>query len=55
MIHGRYSDNGYPANRVVVDILRLKDGIMVEHWDVIQGEARSSISGWPMFDEHFPV
>jgi predicted SnoaL-like aldol condensation-catalyzing enzyme len=55
MIHGRYSDNGYPANWVVVDILRLEDGVMVEHWDVIQDEAKSSASGRPMFGEHFPI
>jgi len=55
MIHGRYSDNGYPANWVVVDILRLEDGILVEHWDVIQNEAKSSASGRPMFGEHFPT
>jgi predicted SnoaL-like aldol condensation-catalyzing enzyme len=55
MIHGRYSDNGYPTNWVVVDILRLENGIMVEHWDVIQDEAKSSASGRPMFGEHFPV
>jgi predicted SnoaL-like aldol condensation-catalyzing enzyme len=55
MIHGRYSDNGYPANWVVVDILRLQDGILVEHWDVIQDEAKSSASGRPMFGKLFPV
>jgi predicted SnoaL-like aldol condensation-catalyzing enzyme len=55
MIHGRYSDNGYPANWVVVDILRLEDGILVEHWDVIQDEAKTSASGRPMFGEHFPA
>jgi len=55
MVHGRYSDNGYPANWVVVDILRLEDGLMVEHWDVIQDEAKSSASGRPMFGEHFPI
>jgi predicted SnoaL-like aldol condensation-catalyzing enzyme len=55
MIHGRYSDNGYPATWVVVDVLRLEDGVLVEHWDVIQDEARGSVSGHPMFGEHFPV
>jgi predicted SnoaL-like aldol condensation-catalyzing enzyme len=55
MVHGRYSGNGYPANWVVVDILRLEDGILVEHWDVIQDEAKTSASGRPMFGEHFPA
>jgi hypothetical protein len=55
MIHGRYSDNSYPANWVVVDILRLEDGILVEHWDVIQDEAKTSASGRPLFGKHFPA
>jgi predicted SnoaL-like aldol condensation-catalyzing enzyme len=49
MVHGRYSDNGFPVPWIVVDILRLKDGVMVEHWDVIQDEAKHSASGHPMF------
>ena len=34
---------------------RWKDGILVEHWDVIQDEAtrESSKSGLPMFGEEF--
>jgi len=34
----------------------LKDGILVEHWDVIQDEApeQQSKSGNPMFGESFP-
>jgi predicted SnoaL-like aldol condensation-catalyzing enzyme len=55
MIHARYSENGYPANWVVVDILRLEEGAMVEHWNVIQDEAKSSASGHPMFGERFPT
>lgn len=51
MVHGRYSDNGFPVPWIVADILRLKDGVMVEHWDVIQDEARHSASGYPMFGE----
>jgi predicted SnoaL-like aldol condensation-catalyzing enzyme len=49
MVHGRYSDNGFPIPWIVVDILRMKDGVMVEHWDVIQDEAKTSSSGYPMF------
>ena len=56
MFHGRYSGIGLPANWVVVDIIRMKDGILVEHWDVIQDEAtrEQSKSGSPMFGETFP-
>lgn len=56
MLHGRFSGLGRPANWIVVDILRLEDGVMVEHWDVIQDEAtrESSLGGHPMFGDHFP-
>ena len=56
LFHGRYSGMGLPANWVVVDIVRIKDGVLVEHWDVIQDEAtrESSKSGMPMFGDKFP-
>jgi predicted SnoaL-like aldol condensation-catalyzing enzyme len=36
--------------------LRIRDGILVEHWDVIQNEATEdqSKSGAPMFGKTFP-
>jgi predicted SnoaL-like aldol condensation-catalyzing enzyme len=54
--HGRYSGLGFPANWIVTDIIRMKDGILVEHWDVIQDEAtkEQSKSGHPMFGDSFP-
>jgi predicted SnoaL-like aldol condensation-catalyzing enzyme len=39
MVHGRYSGFGQPVNWIIVDILRIEDGMLVEHWDVIQDEA----------------
>jgi predicted SnoaL-like aldol condensation-catalyzing enzyme len=56
MLHGRFSDVGQPANWIVADIIRVKDGVLVEHWDVIQDEAtrESSKSGLPMFGNTFP-
>jgi predicted SnoaL-like aldol condensation-catalyzing enzyme len=39
MVHGRFSDFGLPVNWIAADILRIKDGILIEHWDVIQDEA----------------
>ena len=56
VVHGRYSGIGLPANWVVVDIIRLQDGLFVEHWDVIQDEAtrEQSKSGSPMFGDTFP-
>jgi predicted SnoaL-like aldol condensation-catalyzing enzyme len=57
MLHGRYSGLGPGVpNWVVVDIVRLEDGILAEHWDVIQDEAteKQSKSGHPMFGDRFP-
>ena len=55
IVHGRFS--GFqPVNWITADILRIKDGILVEHWDVIQDEATKaeSKSGLPMFGSDFP-
>lgn len=56
MVHGRFSDFGLPVNWIAADILRIKDGILIEHWDVIQDEATQdqSKSGAPMFGDKFP-
>jgi predicted SnoaL-like aldol condensation-catalyzing enzyme len=55
IVHGRFSNVGLPVNWIAADILRIKDGILVEHWDVIQDEAtrQESKSGLPMFGETF--
>ena len=55
IVHGRFSDFGLPVNWIAADIVRIKDGVLVEHWDVIQDEAtrESSKSGLPMFGETF--
>ncbi len=57
MVHGRFSGFGQPVNWIAADILRIKDGILAEHWDVIQDEAteQQSKSGLPMFGEKFPA
>ena len=57
IVHGRFSGFGTPANWIAADILRVQDGILVEHWDVIQDEAtrEQSKSGRPMFGDSFPV
>jgi predicted SnoaL-like aldol condensation-catalyzing enzyme len=33
ILHGRFSDVGQPANWIVADIVRIKDGVLAEHWD----------------------
>jgi predicted SnoaL-like aldol condensation-catalyzing enzyme len=56
MLHGRFSGIGGPVNWIVVDILRIENGLLAEHWDVIQDEAtrQTSKSGMPMFGNKFP-
>ena len=56
IVHGRYSGMGLPTNWIVTDIIRMKNGKLVEHWDVIQDEAtqEQSKSGNPMFGDAFP-
>ena len=56
VVHGRYSNTGLPANWIVADIIRIEDGFLVEHWDVIQDEAsrETSKSGLSMFGSKFP-
>jgi predicted SnoaL-like aldol condensation-catalyzing enzyme len=55
IVHGRFSGIGQPVNWIAADILRIENGILVEHWDVIQDEAtrESSKSGLPMFGVKF--
>jgi predicted SnoaL-like aldol condensation-catalyzing enzyme len=53
--HGRFSGNGRPAAWIAADIVRLEDGLLAEHWDVLQDEATKaeSVSGLPMFGDIF--
>ena len=56
IVHGRFSGFGAPANWIAADILRIENGLFVEHWDVIQDEVTEaeSKSGAPMFGKTFP-
>ena len=57
MLHGRYSGLGEgKPNWIVADIVRMENGLLAEHWDVIQDEVtkEASISGLPMFGIVFP-
>ena len=55
ILHGRFSNIGLPVNWIAADVVRLKDGILVEHWDVIQDEAteQQSKSGRPVSATRF--
>jgi predicted SnoaL-like aldol condensation-catalyzing enzyme len=53
--HGRFSNLGLPVNWIAADVVRLEDGMLAEHWDVIEDEATraQSKSGNPMFGSSF--
>jgi predicted SnoaL-like aldol condensation-catalyzing enzyme len=56
IIHGRFSGMGRPRNWIAADVVRVADGVLAEHWDVLQDEATKaeSRSGLPMFGTTFP-
>jgi len=55
--HGRFSGIGRPVAWVAADIVRMENGRLAEHWDVLQDEATKaeSKSGLPMFGDRFTV
>jgi len=55
IVHGRFSGNGRPVAWVAADIVRIENGRLVEHWDVLQDEATKaeSKSGLSMFGDRF--
>jgi len=55
IVHGRFSGHGRPRSWIAADILRVVDGTLAEHWDVLQDEATKgeSRSGLPMFGNEF--
>jgi len=56
IVHGRFSGHGRPRSWIAADIVRVADGVLAEHWDVLQDEAAEaeSQSGLPMFGTRFP-
>ncbi|BCG03314.1 hypothetical protein PPGU19_078820 (plasmid) [Paraburkholderia sp. PGU19] len=56
IVHGRFSGHGRPVAWIAADILRIENGVLAEHWDVLQDEATQSESksGLPMFGTRFP-
>jgi hypothetical protein len=57
VLHGRFSGHGQPWPMIVVNILRIENGRLAEHWDVVQDEATAaeSKSGLPMIGDRFLV
>ena len=56
IVHGRFTNTGRPKNWIAADVVRVADGLLAEHWDVLQDEATEaeSQSGLPMFGTEFP-
>ena len=57
LLHGRFTGNGRPRAWIAADIVRVVNGVLAEHWDVLQDEAtqEESKSGLPMFGDRFPA
>jgi hypothetical protein len=55
IVHGRFSGNDQPRAWIAADVCRIANGVLAEHWDVLQDEATKaeSKSGLPMFGQHF--
>jgi predicted SnoaL-like aldol condensation-catalyzing enzyme len=55
--YGRFTGNGRPVAWIAADVVRIEDGRLTEHWDVLQDEATEaeSKSGRPMFGDRFPA
>jgi predicted SnoaL-like aldol condensation-catalyzing enzyme len=56
MLHGRFNGCSLGRALIAADIVRLEDGRLAEHWDVLQDEAtqEESKSALPMFGTTFP-
>src|SRR5258707_6275211 len=56
ILHGRFSGFGAPVNWIAAYVVRIKEGLLVEHWDVIEDEVteEQSQSKAPMFGTSFP-
>jgi predicted SnoaL-like aldol condensation-catalyzing enzyme len=55
MLYGRFSGVN-PEAMVTVNVVRVQDGRLAEHWDVWEKAATraESASGMPMFGDAFP-
>lgn len=55
IVHGRFSGHGRPRSWIAADIVRVADGVLAEHWDVLQDKATEAElqSGLPMFGTKF--
>jgi predicted SnoaL-like aldol condensation-catalyzing enzyme len=56
MVRGRFSGHAQPAPWIAADFVRVEDGLLKEHWDIIEDETSraNSRSGLPMYGDKFP-
>jgi predicted SnoaL-like aldol condensation-catalyzing enzyme len=56
IVYGRFSGTGRPRKWIAADVVRMADGVLAEHWDVLRDEVTKaeSRSGLPMFGTTFP-
>jgi predicted SnoaL-like aldol condensation-catalyzing enzyme len=57
MLRGRFTNKGGSAAWIAADVVRVEDGRLAEHWDVIEDEVtrEASVSGLPMYGNSFPA
>ncbi len=48
MVHRRVTRASDPRGQAIIDLFRLRDGRIVEHWDVVQPIPEFSVSGRSM-------
>ncbi|QIZ01154.1 ester cyclase [Streptomyces sp. S1D4-11] len=56
LVRGRFTGHGLPAPWIAADFVRMEDGVLKEHWDIIEDEVsrEASVSGLPMYGDSFP-
>jgi predicted SnoaL-like aldol condensation-catalyzing enzyme len=56
IVRGRFTGHGLPAPWIVADFVRVENGVLMEHWDIVEDEVSgdASVSGLPMYGETFP-
>ena len=55
IVHGRISGFWQPRSWIAADVVRIENGVLAEHWDVLQDEVSQSKSrsGLTMFGNSF--
>ena len=43
LLHGRFTGNGRPRAWVAGDVVRIVNGVLVEHWDTLQDEVTKAL------------